>query len=318
VNVLVSSSGRRTGLVTAFRSAVAPSGGRVLTADVDPLAPTHFVGDFAVRVPPVTDPGYADFLLGLVADHDVGLLVPTIDPELPVLAAARDRFAAAGCLAVVSSPGLVDACADKLHLATRLADTGLAYPDTWAGDELPAILPAAVVCKPRRGSASKGLQILTGEEATRLRLGPDVVVQPLIPGPEITVDALFDLAGRPVHAVPRRRLRTLAGESIQGVTIDHEPIREWLVGLLALIGSWGASGPVTIQAILAENAPVLIEVNPRFGGGFPLGHAAGARYPEWLVEFAAGTPVAVGLFDYTVGLHMTRSFQEIFTARPAW
>ena len=34
----------------------------------------------------------------------------------------------------------------------------------------------------------------------------------------------------------------------------------------------------------AEARWVAIELNPRFGGGYPLSYAAGANYPDWLIR----------------------------------
>ena len=52
-------------------------------------------------------------------------------------------------------------------------------------------------------------------------------------GPEITIDALLDFEGRPIHYVPRRRIRTVGGESVEGVTLDHDPAFEsWVERIL--------------------------------------------------------------------------------------
>ena len=62
-----------------------------------------------------------------------------------------------------------------------------------------------------------------------LRLVREPIVQEVLTGPEITIDALLDLEGRPIHYVPRRRIRTLGGESIQGVTLEHDTAFEtWI------------------------------------------------------------------------------------------
>ena len=80
---------------------------------------------------------------------------------------------------------------------------------------------------------------------------PDPIVQEVLTGPEITIDALLDLEGRPLHYVPRRRIRTLGGESIQGVTLDHDPALEpWIVRVLERSAEMGAAGPLTLQAFL--------------------------------------------------------------------
>jgi carbamoyl-phosphate synthase large subunit len=80
----------------------------------------------------------------------------------------------------------------------------------------------------------------------------------------------------------------------------------------------GAAGPLTIQAFLTPQGPVLLEVNPRFGGGFPLALAAGGTYPAWLLDMVAGVPVEPRLRAYEPGVYMTRHYVERFETRPKW
>ena len=144
------------------------------------------------------------------------------------------------------------------------------------------------------------------------------IVQEELGGPEITIDALIDFDGKPLHYVPRTRLRTLAGESILGVTIDDGEIREWLERLINAAAALGARGPITCQAFLTASGPVLIDVNPRFGGGFPLAHAAGGHYPEWILALQRGESVEPRLGEYERGLYMTRYNVEHFTREQLW
>jgi carbamoyl-phosphate synthase large subunit len=113
-------------------------------------------------------------------------------------------------------------------------------------------------------------------------------------------------------------MRTLAGESIQGVTLSDSPFRDWLMRVLEVITELGGIGPITIQAFLTDPEPTLSEVNARFGGGFPLANAAGGRYPEWIVAMCRGESLAPRLGAYQVGLYMTRANTETFVEEPLW
>ena len=70
--------------------------------------------------------------------------------------------------------------------------------------------------------------------------------------------------------------------------------------------------------MLSELGPVLNEINPRFGGGFPLANAAGARYSEWVVRECRGEAVLPDIGDYQTGLSMTRHYTELFVEDPLW
>jgi carbamoyl-phosphate synthase large subunit len=76
---------------------------------------------------------------------------------------------------------------------------------------------------------------------------------------------------------------------------------------------------MTLQAFLVEDGePIFFEVNPRFGGGFPLGYAAGANYPEWILQMLEGKTVAPRLAEYKKGVYMTRYYKEVIVEEPLW
>jgi len=321
LNVLVAAAGRRTGLVRAFGEVARKRGGHVYASDVDPLAPALYVADGAFRTPRTGDPAYLPTLLEIVRDRAIRLVVPTIDTDLPVLAANQAAFSAMGCRVAVSSPAFVAITLDKRETVTTFGAAGLRVPASW----LPPIaalseLPARVFVKPRQGSASQNVHEVDRDDlASALRLVPAPIVQEVLRGPEITIDALLDFDGRPIHYVPRRRIRTMGGESVQGVTLEHDPALEaWIERVLDLCAGFGAAGPLTVQAFLTSDGPVLSEINPRFGGGFPLALAAGGNYPALLLDLIDDRPVAPRLGQYEAGLYMTRSYAEEFTRTPKW
>ena len=55
----------------------------------------------------------------------------------------------------------------------------------------------------------------------------------------------------------------------------------------------------------------MTDVNPRFGGAFPLPLAAGSRYPELALALANGERPEPRVGDYRAGVTMTRFFSEI-------
>jgi carbamoyl-phosphate synthase large subunit len=215
---------------------------------------------------------------------------------------------------------VVNICGDKWLTFEFLSKKGIATPQSWLPENLDvASLPDKLVVKPRDGSASLHVHKIFKEMVnTVLGIVPKPIIQEEVQGQEITIDALLDLNGDPVHYVPRRRLKTVGGESIEGVVISDDNIRDWLLYALRAIGEAGGKGPITLQAFLTDAGPVLTEINPRFGGGFPLTNAAGGCYPQWLVHSLAGMNPSLQIGDYKVGLYMTRYYVEHFIEVPVW
>lgn len=83
--------------------------------------------------------------------------------------------------------------------------------------------------------------------------------------------------------VPRKRLQVRAGEVSKALTQKNQVYFQ-LVEKLAHLQ--GAIGCLTIQVFYSElnNNLLGIEINPRFGGGFPLSYLAGANYPKYILQ----------------------------------
>lgn len=310
MNVLLTCAGRRNYLVGYFRSALAGRGS-VLAADASARAPAMIEADRAFVVPRVTEPDYPDRLLEICAKHAVKLVVPLNDLELPVLAAQRERFAALGTRLVVSAPHVIDVCFDKWATYRFLKDRGLPGPRTFVtvAEAAAALergeLDVPLVVKPRWGSASIG--ILEVEAATELAsahrqiqrqlartilAGPSrqeperaVIVQERLTGTEHGLDVVNDLDGRYVATFARRKLAMRAGETDAAVTVESEE----LAGLGARIGEGLRHvGNLDGDVFLTPGGAKILELNPRFGGGYPFSHVAGADLPAALLAWAAG------------------------------
>lgn len=278
------------------------------------------LADVAIQMPPLEDPGYIDYLENIIKKQSVGLVVPTIDTELVLLANNKEQLEQARCTVLVSSPKLIEVLRDKYTMMRVFVEKGIKVPQSWIPETLgDAFLPEELFIKPRDGSASKNVySIHKNQLQTVLPMVPNAMIQEAIKGIEITIDALLDMEGHCIHYVPRKRVKTLAGESVQGVTIDDKDIRDWILSILAILSSMGGIGPMTIQAFLTSEGLVLSEINPRFGGGVPLAFAAGGHYPEWIIQMLEGEHVPKRIGKYTKGLWMTRYHNELFTENPLW
>jgi carbamoyl-phosphate synthase large subunit len=317
--ILVTSAGRRGALVGILRRALVEAGqeGRVLAADASPLSAAFHLADQGFIVPPHADPGHVDALLELCQREQVNLVVPTHDGELPLLAAARDRFTAAGVTVSVSSPEVVEIGRDKarthafcLHegfptVRQAARDVVLAQTDSWRWP---------LIAKPRTGSASIGVvRVDTPDDLLRLE-SHDLVVQELAPGDEHTVDVLVLRDGRVVCPVPRRRIEVRSGEVSKGVTV-HDDALEALVRDIATALP-GAYGALCVQVFKSADGLRVVELNMRYGGGFPLAFEAGAHYPTWQIQELAGFPPAV-TDDWQEGLVMLRYDEAVFVTTTA-
>jgi len=304
--VLFTCAGQRVDIVTAFRRA----GATTIATDVDQLAPALYHADARALVPRVDDPGYVDALRDLVALHDVRLIVPLTDLDHRVLADARDDLA--GAVPLVSSVETVERCADKYLAHVFFREHGIGSPPTWLPGELPRDLRYPVLVKARTGFGSRHIYRAHDRDELDFFLRyttAESMVQSVCRGEEFSVDVFCDLDARCVAAVPRTMIESKGGESIKGMTIKDEQLIEFARRVAETLG---VVGPANVQCFREPTGELEVtDVNPRFGGGFPLPTAAGSRYPELALALANGERLEPRLGEFREGVVMTRYFSQV-------
>ena len=303
--VLFTCSGQRVDIVTAFKRA----GALTLATDVNPLAPALYYADEHAFVPRVDDPGYVGALRDLVVAHGIKLIVPLTDLDHGVLARGRDEL---GALVLLPAPELVDALADKWLAHVMFEENGIGSPPTWLPDALPDDLPFPVLVKARRGFGSRGIYRCRNRRELEFFLDyatEDSMVQACCAGEEFSIDLFCDLESRCLNAVPRTMIESKGGESIKGMTIRDPELIE--VGR-HVSETLGLVGPANVQCFREPDGTYQVtDINPRFGGAFPLPTAAGSRFPELALALAAGERPEPRLGEFLDGLVMTRFFSEL-------
>ena len=281
---------------------------RIVGTDVSPLAPALHEVDVPALVPRVDDPAYVPLLVDLCREHSVAAVFPLIDPDVPVLAAAREALEDVGAQVMAIAPDAVATVSDKRRTTDFFRSIGLDTPPSWLpGDPAlqdPELLP--LIVKPRRGSAAKNVFVATtpAELAFFASYVPDPIIQELLPGPEITIDVVCDHDGQVLAVVCRQRIEVRWGEVAKGVTIKDPTIVEAGIEVARRLP---AIGPFTLQCMMKDGRPHYTEINARLGGGLPLGIAAGADSPRLLLASIAGiSQPPSGLAEYDDGVLFTR------------
>jgi len=320
-NVLITSAGRRVSLLRLFQQAQRNLGleGEVVAVDLQPHAPALHVAAHWETVPRVTEEGYLDHLLELCRRYQVRLVVPTIDTELHILASVRERFESEGITLLVCSNEVNQIAFDKRSTQQFLSDHQLPAPRRYGEEEALALPSEAypLLLKPARGSCSIGVTRVDDQKELQFFLDylDDPIIQEWVTGEEYTFDALLGLEGEVLCVVPRLRMETRAGEVSKSMTVRDEGLIEAAWKFAELLK--GARGCVTIQGFRrADGTMKFIEINPRFGGGYPLSAQAGADFPRWILQMVVGLPLDTDLQDRWKGDQVMLRYDEaIFVER---
>lgn len=310
MNILLTCAGRRNYLIEFFKDALSGNG-YVFAADADVYASALQEADKAFVVPGINQPDYLPTILSICRDHDVHILLSLNDLELPLLAAAKEHFAACGTLPIISSPDVIERCFDKWLTCQFVTQLGLQAPATFLSlqDALYALedgtLNFPLVVKPRWGSASIGIvypddmdelewayqlvhrQVKCSMLASASAADPEqsVLIQEKITGDEYGLDIVNDLQGKYTTTFVKRKLSMRAGETDRAITVSKPE----LLDLGQQIGqALKHIGNLDCDVLMGQHGPVVLELNPRFGGGYPFSHLAGANLPKALLAWAAG------------------------------
>ncbi len=304
--IMITGVGRRFDIVASFAAHAT-----VVATETSPLAPAQYAAQIRARVPPLDHPDYVPELRGLCELHGVGAVIPLIDPDIEVLAAARAR----GELpALVPDLEMARATFDKYETHRLLERLGLPSPPTrLPEDGGPDHFP--VVVKPRWGSNSRGIHFARdGREAAFFAGYADepVVVQRAMGGPEFSIDCLCDLDGVCVNAIPRSMIESRGGESVKGTVLGDPDLIE--LGRAVAEGV-GARGACMVQAFRDPELGLRVtDVNVRFGGGYPshmYGALPGRTYPELIVRLARGEAVAPHVGELRAGVTFARYYWQL-------
>ena len=320
LNILFTSAGRRVSLVRRFRKAMQDLGvtGKLVSTDLQKNAPASFVADIRELVPRVSDPAYLDELKHICLRHSIDLVIPLIDTELHLLSSVKREFADMGVTLLVSSPEVTDICFDKRKTAEFFRQIGVQSPEILDADVIlndpDANYP--FLMKPANGSSSAGVTKI--RNARELEFFKDyianAILQEYIFGEEYTLDVLVDLQGRVCSVIPRLRIETRAGEVSKGMTVKNQAIIA--AGKKVVEALPGAVGCITVQCFLTHESDIkFIEINPRFGGGFPLAAEAGADFPRWIIEMMLGIERTHAIDNWQDGLVMLRYDDAVFVTR---
>ena len=317
VVILFPCIGRRVSLLHAFRRACRQLGlqGVMIGTDTTEYSAALQCCDHKYLVEPVSHRRYARQVTDAVRDHQVDLLIPTIDLDLPLWAKRRTPLARMGCRALVSSLKVVQLCQDKRQTYDFLVRHGFDTPATWSISQIlrKKRLRFPYFLKPWDGHASRKNAVVHNRSELKFYAPriPNCFVQEVIEGQEHTVDVFIDFDGKVRCAVPRLRMETRAGEVSKGKTVKHVGIIEASMRLVEALGA--GPGVITIQCFLTLDQKIkFIEVNPRFGGGVPLSIRSGANFPRWILQMWRGESPRIGMTRWQEGLTMLRYDETVW------
>jgi carbamoyl-phosphate synthase large subunit len=261
----------------------------VVGMDSNPLSAGFAFCKTRYIVPLAEDHSFVNHLLEICSKERLDVLIPTVDEELIPLSESKNEFEERGTKLSVSDRESLLKALDKYRLYELLSCSGVPVPKTYLAKEIKLDdLCYPVVIKPRIGRGSRDVSICKCAEelSSAIQRVDNAIVQEYLPGDEYTIDTLSDLEGKPLVAVPRKRIEIKAGISWKGMVVDDERLTRIALKAIELLK---IKGPACLQVKLnSMGLPEVIDVNPRIGGGTSLTVKAGVNIPLLAVKLMLG------------------------------
>lgn len=312
-SVLFTSPGRRVELIQLFKENF-PKDSNFYGTDFDSTSPASYLLDKVFKVQYEINDKYAEKILDICINNKINLVIPLIDPDLLCLSKIQKRFSENNINLMLSSYDRIGIAYDKFKTYQFLNEINLpTFKTCLASDTNLHKLHFPIILKPRKGSSGKGVVKIENGNELKLytkNLTNEFILQEYMEGEEITVSIYGDEKGICYEAIQRKRLKIRGGEVERGVTIKNNNI---LTIVRKFVKEYRPKGAINIQIIVNNEKYKILEINPRFGGGYPLAHKAGANFPRLLLNELLGKKNKPNIGNYTENLYMFRFDKAIYT-----
>lgn len=293
--VLVSSASRKVPLLRAMDEAaraVHPDA-RVVAGDLSPDAIAAHVSPLFWAMPSTVDSELASIIEGC-RSRGITVVLPTRDGELMFWSRHAEALRSAGIDVIVSAPGPIERCLDKLAFSRFGIQQRLPFiPTTESLADLPG---EAFVVKERFGAGSRSIGINLSrldalDHAERLELP---IFQPYIVGREVSVDAWLDRDFHVKGLSLRHRDSVSNGESQITTTFRDTTLEREAAEILERLQ---LNGPVVMQLIVDTDGRLhVVECNARFGGASTASIKVGVDSLRWSLLESCGADMTLHPF----------------------
>lgn len=330
MNVLLTSVGRRAYMVKYFKEVLGAEG-QVHVCNSDNKSIAFKYADKKVISPLIYDDNYIPFLVGYCKENKIDIIVSLFDIDLLMLAKHKKEFQDLGTNVIVSSPEIIEICNDKWMTYEFLTTNGFNAPKSFLKIEdvmkniEEGALSYPIIVKPRYGCGSISVEIAydkedlkyltkkANQEITTSYLKYEsavtedkIIYQECLKGQEYGADIINDLNGNMQNIIVRKKIAMRSGETDIAELVDEPIIRDELKRLGSITKH---IANMDCDVFLVDDKPYILEMNARFGGGYPFSHMGGCNLPQAIVNWVEGKEVSQKMISAKTGI---TGYKEIY------
>ncbi|EKB48620.1 ATP-grasp domain-containing protein [Cecembia lonarensis] len=324
MNILFTSVGRRDYILDYFKSL---KGKNIKVYAVNSVANTTAMwkADKSFISPEIRSNEYIPFLLDISKREKIDLIISLFDLDTLFISFYKEKFEELGVKVLVSDLGIIENCLDKLKMSSWLNAHGFKTPKTF--EDLSGAKKSLeindvsfpLILKPQWGQGSLSTEIVSDQielesaytflnskvrktsiaHVEKLNYKNKILIQEFIEGEEYGIDCINNLSGENQAVVIKKKIAMRAGETDGALTVYDDQIESTISNLGNKLKHISI---LDVDAINNESGVYIIDMNPRFGGGYPFSHLAGVDLPRAIVDWVATGFADKSLFSYQEGV----------------
>jgi carbamoyl-phosphate synthase large subunit len=290
MKILISSIGRRGYLAREFKK-----------HDVQVVGTSNsdwtvgFNGcDEKIIMPNINSSEYLPFLLKVCKEKKISAIFSVFDMDIDKLTMYKKEFENNNIVAFLPSKEISEICFDKLKTYEFLIENNLKTFLTF--DEIDAALSAIsqnrlnypLMVKPKKGFGSSSLFVARNQKELEVffNYNEDMIIQEMSSGTEYSFDILYSLESEVIDVYCKKKIQMRSGETDKAIMVNDKQLIEFGLNFGKFFKN---IGPMDVDFFIEKNGDIkILEINPRFGGGYPISHKAGANFPKKMIEMING------------------------------
>ncbi len=318
MNVLIPNVGRRGYLVDYIHD-IPGFDGQIYVSDCDSSASGLYGkndGYFILSKPVDNEEKYVKSLLKLCSEKEISVIIPVIDPEILILSKYIDLFTRNKIFMPVSSNKVLDICYNKVLMNQFLEENMFSVPKTYkilndfVTDYNTGKIKFPVIIKPIYGSGSESTYRVSSQQEVSALFHKGMIIQEFIVGQEYGADLFNNRSNEPVRCILKKKISMRSGETDKAISFKNDGLKETLIRLAKCLEH---VGNLDVDVMVEGSKKYIIDLNPRFGGGYPITHELGVNLLELVIKMAKGETISPAFDNYEENIMVMKTIGVVKT-----
>jgi len=302
MNLLLSCIGQRGYIADYFRTHLAKNDLIIGTSNTQ-WTPGFKHCDKSYILPDIIDPDYIPRVMEICKMESISAILSFYDPDVVELSKHFNEFLSMQITPIIPKEDLAMICFDKYATYKFLTSKNIVTAKTYLDYDKSLTdlkfgeLNFPLFVKPRFGFGSIDTYKANNEKQLDafFHYKPNMIIQEELTGEPVNFDILNDLKGNVISVVPWKKLRSRMGETERAQTHKDQSLIDF--GIL-LGNTLRHSGPLDADLFYSQEGITVLEINLRFGGGYPVSHLAGADFPLFIIKMIRGEKLHAKIGDF--------------------